>query len=122
MLGNGIQFFSCTKDQVGMGGISKKIILLLDIIFIVLGILGFIQIKQKSDLPLLFGTGEATSFSQREYYIKTPFEFSMNLSRGFTKNIVLQAGIKYRSVNTSNFEPGSKFYSLPDPRSRGTVQ
>jgi endonuclease/exonuclease/phosphatase family metal-dependent hydrolase len=62
-----------------------------------------------------FGTGEATSFSQREYYTKTPFEFSMNLSRGFTRNIVLQAGIKYRSVNTSNFEPGSKFYSLPDP-------
>src|SRR5664280_153109 len=35
-----------------MRGISKKSILLLDIIFIALGILGFIQIKQKSDLPL----------------------------------------------------------------------
>ena len=69
-----------------------------------------------------FGTGEAASFSLREYYTKTPFEFSMNLSRGFTRNIVLQAGIKYRSVNISNFEPGSKFYSLPDPRSRGTVK
>src|ERR1035437_2724229 len=69
-----------------------------------------------------FGTGEAAGFSQREYYTKTPFEFSMNLSRGFTRNIVLQAGIKYRSVNTSNFEPGSKFFSLPDPRSRGTVK
>src|ERR1035437_10995129 len=35
-----------------MRGISKKSIFFLDIIFIALGILGFIQIKQKSDLPL----------------------------------------------------------------------
>jgi signal transduction histidine kinase len=35
-----------------MKGIAKKIILLLDLIFIALGILGFIQIQQKSDLPL----------------------------------------------------------------------
>ena len=30
--------------------------------------------------------------------------------------------MKYRSVNTSNFEPGSKFYSLTNPRNRGTVK
>jgi signal transduction histidine kinase len=35
-----------------MRGVSKKSILFLDIIFIALGILGFIQIKQKSDLPI----------------------------------------------------------------------
>ena len=35
-----------------MRGIAKKFILLLDLIFIALGILGFIQIQQKSDLPL----------------------------------------------------------------------
>ena len=35
-----------------MRGIAKKFILLLDIIFIALGILGFIQILQKPDLPL----------------------------------------------------------------------
>jgi signal transduction histidine kinase len=35
-----------------MKGFAKKIIILLDIIFIALGILGFIQIWQKPDLPL----------------------------------------------------------------------
>jgi signal transduction histidine kinase len=35
-----------------MKGISKKLILLLDVLFVALGILGFIQIEQKPDLPL----------------------------------------------------------------------
>ncbi len=59
-----------------------------------------------------FGVGSGTRFSDEERYTKEISDVRLTLSRGFTPQLVAQAGIHHRSVEPSNFEVGSVVYSM----------
>ena len=60
-----------------------------------------------------FGIGNNSSFSDREFYTKEPFEISLTLSRGFSPHIVGQVGARYKTVRNSNFSEDSRLVNLP---------
>jgi outer membrane protein assembly factor BamA len=60
-----------------------------------------------------FGVGGDSRFAEREYYTKEPFELSATISRGFTRSMVGQIGVRYRFVRNFNFEDGSRLRDLP---------
>ena len=69
-----------------------------------------------------FGIGNSSSFEAREFYTREPMEFSLTLSRAFSRDIVVQAGLSYRSVRNFNFETGSRLAQLPPSSNNGTVR
>jgi endonuclease/exonuclease/phosphatase family metal-dependent hydrolase len=60
-----------------------------------------------------FGTGNKSSYSDMEEYTKEPLEIDLNLNRGFSKNIVGQFGLKYKTVRNFNFSDTSKLLFQP---------
>lgn len=50
-----------------------------------------------------FGIGNNTSFNNRQTYTKEPLEVNLTLGHTFSKELVTQAGLKYKSVKNSNF-------------------
>lgn len=51
-----------------------------------------------------YGVGANSKNSDREYYTKEPFEVSLVLGKGFTKNIIGQIGLKYKSIGSTNYD------------------
>ena len=68
-----------------------------------------------------FGVGNSSSFSDREYYTREPFEISLVFSRGFTKWFVGQVGVKYLSIKNHNFSDGSNLAELPPDLNQATA-
>jgi signal transduction histidine kinase len=104
-----------------MKGISKKFILLLDILFIALGILGFIQINQKPDLPLrlVMSHNHLSIISTGGIPIPgfTPEKFevvSINGNEVFTKEDVefVCDGLHINSETTVEVRSGSKLQTI----------
>ena len=60
-----------------------------------------------------FGTGNKSSYNDLEEYTKESFEVDLNLSRGFSKNIIGQFGLKYKTVRNFNFSDSSKLLLQP---------
>ena len=63
-----------------------------------------------------YGIENFTSYSntkENEVYTREQLEITAMLSRGFTKNIVVEAGISYKVFNSFNFEPGGYLLSTP---------
>ncbi len=60
-----------------------------------------------------FGTGNKSSFNDLEEYTKEPLEIDLNLSRGFSNNIIGQFGLKYKTVRNFNFSDTSKLLLQP---------
>ena len=59
-----------------------------------------------------FGIGNTSMYDSREFYTKEPLEISLTASRGFTPNLVSQAGMRYKTVKNSNFEETSRLINL----------
>ncbi|MBI2429897.1 MAG: BamA/TamA family outer membrane protein, partial [Ignavibacteriales bacterium] len=57
--------------------------------------------------------GNDARFSQREYYTREPLEITLSCSRGWTKTMVGQIGVKYKSVKNFNFSDTSALHQLP---------
>ncbi|MEN8193921.1 MAG: BamA/TamA family outer membrane protein [Bacteroidota bacterium] len=68
-----------------------------------------------------FGVGNNSSFSDREYYTREPFEISVVFSRGFTERFVGQVGVKYLSIKNHNFSNGSNLSVLPPDLNKETA-
>lgn len=68
-----------------------------------------------------FGVGNNSSFSDREYYTREPFEISLVLSRGFTSRFVGQLGVKYHSIKNHNFTDDSNLAVLPPDLNQGSA-
>ena len=68
-----------------------------------------------------FGVGNNSSFSDREYYTREPFEISLVFSRGFTKRFVGQVGVKYLSIKNYNFSDDSNLAELPPDINQATA-
>ncbi|MFH0992576.1 MAG: BamA/TamA family outer membrane protein [bacterium] len=56
-----------------------------------------------------YGLGNASSDDDRETYTKEPLDIVAMMGRGFSQQFVGQAGIKYRTVRSFNFESNSLF-------------
>jgi endonuclease/exonuclease/phosphatase family metal-dependent hydrolase len=67
-----------------------------------------------------FGLGNASQFKDRETYTKEPIEFSALFGRGFSRNLVLEAGMKYRIVRNFNYADTSLFAMTPPSLNQGT--
>jgi endonuclease/exonuclease/phosphatase family metal-dependent hydrolase len=55
-----------------------------------------------------FGVGNKSSRTDKEIYTKEPLELGLNFGRGFTKNIITQLGLKYKTVKNYNYSDSSK--------------
>ncbi len=62
-----------------------------------------------------FGIGRNSSFDDREYYTKEPFELTATISRGFSPVIVGQLGMRYKIVRNYGFQAGSRLAALDPP-------
>jgi len=60
-----------------------------------------------------FGVGNRSRYEDREYYTREPVEASFALSRGFTMKTVGQIGLKYATIENSNFSDESRLRDLP---------
>ena len=60
-----------------------------------------------------FGIGNRSRFEDCEYYTRAPMDVSLALSRGFTMTTVGQIGLKYATIENSNFTPESRLRELP---------
>lgn len=60
-----------------------------------------------------FGIGNNSQFSSRKIYTREPFDCSVILGRGITSVLVMQTGIRYRSIRNGNFSPGNILKELP---------
>lgn len=69
-----------------------------------------------------FGVGSRSRWSDREKYTREPVEISLTLSRGFTKRLVGQLGLRYKSVSNSNFADNSVLAHQPPALNAGTAQ
>lgn len=68
-----------------------------------------------------FGIGNNSSFADREYYTREPFEITSVFSRGFTKSFVGQFGLRYKIIRNFNFENKSKLIHLQPELNRSRV-
>jgi len=60
-----------------------------------------------------FGTGNKSNYNNLEEYTKEPLEIDLNLSRGFSNNIVGQFGLKFKTIRNFNFSDSSKLLLQP---------
>lgn len=60
-----------------------------------------------------FGIGNGSRYEDEERYSKEPLELALTASRGFTQSVVAQLGLRYRTVNHSNFDSNSVMRNLP---------
>lgn len=61
-----------------------------------------------------YGIGNTSAFADREFYTKEPIEASIAFSRGFSTLLVGQAGVRYRAVRHSGFDPDGRMVHVPD--------
>ena len=61
-----------------------------------------------------YGIGYNSKYDSAESYTKEPIEIGLTLSRGFTENLVAQAGFKYKVIRNYNFAEKSKIRQLPE--------
>lgn len=59
-----------------------------------------------------FGVGANSKFDDREYYTKEPLDISLNVGRGFTKSIVGQFGLRYKSIKNYNYDPNGQLTKM----------
>ena len=52
------------------------------------------------------------SLVEYETYTREPFEISLIISKGFTKNIIASAGLKYRTISSYNFDPNGELIMI----------
>jgi outer membrane protein assembly factor BamA len=68
-----------------------------------------------------FGIGNRSQFGRREYYTREPLDASITLSKGYSPTVVVQEGIRFKSVRNFNFQDTSLFYSLPPANSSTAI-
>ena len=59
-----------------------------------------------------FGIGNSSAFGDREFYTREQLEFKLQLGRGITSYLVLQGGLKFKSVRNFEFEENSRLKSF----------
>lgn len=69
-----------------------------------------------------FGIGGNSKFDDREIYTREPFEINLNISRGFTKNLIGLFGLKYKSIRNFNFTQDSRLKLLTPSLNSSTVK
>jgi len=72
-----------------------------------------------------YGINNFTNYSSSndyEIYTREQFEFTAMLSRGFTKNIVVEAGISYKVFNSFNFESDGLLLNTPSDFNRRKIK
>lgn len=60
-----------------------------------------------------FGVGANSKYDDREYYTKESLDISLNVGRGFTKSIVGQFGLRYKSIKSYNYDPNGQLTKMP---------
>lgn len=68
-----------------------------------------------------FGVGNRSQFGNREYYTREPLDVSLTLSKGYSPAVVVQGGVRYKSVRNYNFQDSSAFYFLPPANSSTAI-
>ena len=66
-----------------------------------------------------FGIGNTSRYDDRRQYTKEPLELSIACSRGFTRTIVGQIGIRFKAVRNFSIETGNLLLALPSPINTG---
>jgi len=69
-----------------------------------------------------FGVGNDSKFEDREYYSREPLDISLTASRGFTKEIVAQTGVRMRVIRNYNFTEESNLNKLSPELNEGRSQ
>ncbi len=65
-----------------------------------------------------FGVGNRSRFEDREQYTREPLEIWAALSRGFTTELIAQAGMRYKWVRNFNMHDSGMLASLPSELNR----
>ncbi len=66
-----------------------------------------------------FGIGNTSSFGDREYYTRQPLEITLTAGRGISSVFVVQAGVKYLTVQNSGYADTSALLELTPTISAG---
>jgi endonuclease/exonuclease/phosphatase family metal-dependent hydrolase len=66
-----------------------------------------------------FGIGNTSSFEDREYYTRQPLEITLTAGRGVSPVFVVQAGVKYLTVQNSGYADTSALLELTPTTSAG---
>jgi endonuclease/exonuclease/phosphatase family metal-dependent hydrolase len=66
-----------------------------------------------------FGMGHDSEFLAREIYTREPLDINFTLSRGFSRRLVGQLGLRYKTVRNFNFSPDSRLRALPPALNAG---
>jgi endonuclease/exonuclease/phosphatase family metal-dependent hydrolase len=83
--------------------------------------LDFIVDYDKWNKNNFYGIGNNSSYENAEVYQKEPLETSVTAGRTFTKNIITQAGFKYKTIRNFGFSENSKLAALPPGLNKGRV-
>lgn len=59
-----------------------------------------------------FGVGRGSMYKDREFYTREQLELKLQFGRGITSYLVLQGGLKYKSVKNFDFQENSRLESL----------
>jgi len=59
-----------------------------------------------------FGIGNESEYGDRETYTREPLDIDLTLSRGFSRRLVGQFGLRYKTVRNLNFSPESRLRTL----------
>ncbi len=70
---------------------------------------------------VFFGVGPGSRYDDREEYTREPFEAAVSVSRGLTRQTVVQAGGRYRWVRNANFSDTSAVPAAGAAHSTGTA-
>jgi outer membrane protein assembly factor BamA len=60
-----------------------------------------------------FGIGNESAFGDRETYTREPLDINLTLSRGISRRLVGQIGIRYKTVRNFNFSAESRLRDIP---------
>lgn len=66
-----------------------------------------------------FGIGGESAFADRETYTREPLDASLTLGRGFSRRLVGQVGLRYRTVRNFNFDEDSRLRRLAPETNAG---
>ena len=64
--------------------------------------------------------GNASVFADREFFTREPLDASIALSRGFSRVLVGQLGVRYRAVRQSGFDPAGTMVRVPGAQGRAS--
>jgi endonuclease/exonuclease/phosphatase family metal-dependent hydrolase len=68
-----------------------------------------------------FGIGAHSRYADKEEYVRQTLDLSALASRGFTRRIVAQAGMRFKIIESSGFEAGSALEKLTVAADAGRV-